>query len=482
MLDLRPILHINGILLTTLAVVMVIPAAVDAAYGDDNWRAFLAASGLTLFVGVGLIFTMRGDNVSINIRQAFVLTVSSWLFLTVFAALPFAFSDLRLSFTDAFFEAMSGITTTGATVLTGLGRMPEGVLIWRALLQWLGGIGIIVMAVAILPLLNVGGMQLFRTESSDKSEKVLPRATQLAGAIGSIYAVLTMAAAMCYLIAGMSGFDAIAHAMTTISTGGFSTRDGSIASFGNAGIEFFGVVFMIVGSLPFVLYLQAVRGHPKSLLRDSQVQWFLAAVLGVVALVWLLYWIGNDVTMGRALRVSSFNVVSIITGTGYSSSDYYRWGPYAVTIFFLAMFLGGCAGSTTCGVKIFRFQVLYKTGAAHLKRLTRPHGIFIAYYNNRPITDEVATSVMSFFFFYVLVFVLLSATLGVIGLDFLTAVSGAASAISNVGPGLGEIIGPTGTYADLPAAAKWTLSAGMLLGRLELFTILVLFAPSFWRG
>jgi trk system potassium uptake protein TrkH len=481
-LDLRPILHINGILLTTLAVVMVIRAGVDAAFGEENWRAFLAASGLTLFVGVALIFTMRGDDVAINIRQAFVLTSSSWLFLTAFAALPFFFSGLELSFTDSFFEAMSGITTTGATVLTGLDRMPEGVLIWRALLQWLGGIGIIVMAVAILPLLHVGGMQLFRTESSDRSEKVLPRATQLAGAIGSIYAILTLVAAICYWMAGMSGFEAIAHSMTTISTGGFSTTDGSIGAFASSGVEWFGIVFMIVGSLPFVLYLQAVRGQPGALWRDNQVQWFLGAVVLVAALVWILYWFDNDVSLGQALRISTFNIVSIVTGTGYSSADYYRWGPYAVTIFFLAMFLGGCAGSTTCGIKIFRFQVLYKTGAVHLKRLVRPHGVFIAYYNNRPITDDVATSVMSFFFFYVLVFVTLSALLGVIGLDFLTAVSGAASAISNVGPGLGEIIGPAGTYTDLPGAAKWVLSAGMLLGRLELFTILILLAPSFWRS
>ena len=481
-MDLRPILYVNGILLSMLAVAMVIPAAVDAGFSDDNWRAFLAGAGLTLFVGIGLIFTMRGGEMAINIRQAFVLTSTSWLSLTIFAALPFFFSDLQLGYTDAFFEAMSGITTTGATVLTHLDRAPEGVLIWRALLQWMGGIGIIVMAVAILPMLHVGGMQLFRTESSDKSEKVLPRATQIAGAIGFIYLAWSVAAAASYWLAGMSGFDAIAHAMTTISTGGFSTSDGSIGSFKTPAIEWLGIFFMIIGSLPFVLYLRAVRGQPGSIFRDSQVQWFLASLLAVVVLVWILYWVSNDTTMIRSLRIAAFNITSIITGTGYSSADYYRWGPYAVTIFFLAMFLGGCAGSTTCGIKIFRFQVLYKTGAAHLKRLYRPHGVFIAYYNNRPITDDVAVSVMAFFFFYVLVFASLTALLAIIGLDFLTAVSGAASAISNVGPGLGEIIGPAGNYMDLPGSAKWVLAAGMLLGRLELFTILIMFVPSFWRG
>ncbi len=482
MIEVRPVLFIVGILLTTLAVAMVLPAVVDLAAGNPEWQVFLASAGLTMFVGIGLVLMTRSAEIVISVRQAFVLTTMSWVSLTMFAALPFTFTSLDLSYTDAFFEAMSGITTTGSTVIVGLDRAPPGILLWRALLQWLGGIGIVVMAVAVLPMLRVGGMQLFRTESSDRSEKVLPRATQIAGAIGSIYLLFTLVCAAAYWLAGMSGFDAVAHAMTTIATGGFSTSDQSLRSFDNPTVEWVAVTFMLLGSLPFVLYLQVARGRPMALFGDSQVRWFLGVVIVVAAIVALLFALSSDIATGRAIRLAVFNTISVITGTGYATAAFDNWGGFAVTIFFLAMFIGGCAGSTTCGIKIFRFQVLYATATSHMKRLLQPHGVFIPYYNRRPITDEVALSVMSFFFFYVFVFVVLAVLLGVLGLDFLTALSGAATAISNVGPGLGPIIGPEGTFSTLPSGAKWVLSAGMLLGRLELFTVLVMFAPAFWRA
>ena len=481
MIDFRPILFIVGILLTTLAIAMVLPAIVDVTVGHPDWRVFLGSAGLTLFVGVALILTNRSSKMSLGIRQAFVLTTLSWIALTAFAALPFGFAALNLGPADAFFEAMSGITTTGATVIIGLDNAPPGILIWRALLQWLGGIGIIVMAVAVLPMLQVGGMQLFRTESSDKSDKIAPRAAQIAGAIGTLYVSLTLACAFCYALAGMNGFDAVAHAMTTIATGGFSTRDASVGIFGSPAIEWIGVVFMLIGSLPFVLCLQAVRGRPLSLIRDTQVRWFLCIVLVAIGLVAFILIFDAGMSIGTSIRLAAFNVVSILTGTGYASAGFDKWGASAFTVFFVIMFIGGCAGSTTCGIKIFRFQVLYATAAAQLRRLLRPHGVFIPYYNRRPITEDVALSVMSFFFFYVLVFVCLAVGLGMLGLDFVTAMSGAATAISNVGPGLGPVIGPESTFTYLPDAAKWLLSAGMLLGRLELFTVLILFTPAFWR-
>ncbi|MEK9660808.1 MAG: TrkH family potassium uptake protein [Alphaproteobacteria bacterium] len=482
MIDFRPILYIVGILLTTLSIAMVLPAIVDATVGHPDWRVFLASAGLTLFVGVALILTNRSSDMALGIRQAFVLTTVSWLALTAFAALPFGFAELNLSPADAFFEAMSGITTTGSTVIIGLDDAPPGILIWRALLQWLGGIGIIVMAVAVLPMLQVGGMQIFRTESSDKSEKIAPRAAQIAGAIGTLYVALTLMCAISYAAAGMNGFDAVAHAMTTIATGGFSTHDASVSIFDSAAIEWIGVTFMIAGSLPFVLMLQAVRGRPDALLRDSQVRWFLVIVLFAILLVAIILVVDVGMGVGRAVRLSAFNVVSILTGTGYASAGFDRWGTFAFTVFFLIMFIGGCAGSTTCGIKIFRFQVLYAAAMAQLHRLLRPHGVFIPYYNRRPITEDVALSVMSFFFFYVLAFVFLAVALGILGLDFVTAMSGAATAISNVGPGLGPTIGPEATFSFLPDAAKWLLSAGMLLGRLELFTVLILLTPAFWRN
>ncbi len=482
MLDFRPILFILGILLTTLSIAMVLPALVDVAAGNLDWQVFLASAGLTLFIGVSLILTTRGGEMRIGIREAFVLTTTSWLGLTVFAALPFVFAGLNLSFADAFFEAMSGITTTGSTVIIGLDSAPPGILLWRALLQWLGGIGIIVTAVAVLPMLQVGGMQIFRMESSDTSDKVLPRAAQTSTAIGSIYLILTLVCAVGYWTAGMPGFDAVAHAMTTIATGGFSTSDNSIGVFDNAAIDTIAIVFMIVGSLPFVLYVQAARGRPGGLWRDSQVRWFLAIVVALMVIVSLVLHLSEDFAFGDAVQKAAFNGVSIITGTGYATAAFDNWGTFALILFFVIMFIGGCAGSTTCGIKIFRFQVLYAIATMQMKRLLQPHGVFIPHYNRNPVTEEVALSVLGFVFFYILVFVLLSLGLSLLGLDFLTSISGAATAISNVGPGLGPTIGPMGTFADLPDAAKWMLSAGMLLGRLELFTVLIILTPAFWRS
>ena len=376
---------------------------------------------------------------------------------------------------------MSGITTTGSTVIKGLDEAPAGILLWRALLQWLGGIGIIVMAVAIMPMLQIGGMQLFRMESSDRSEKVMPRVRQISTAIGLVYLALTAICAAALGLAGLSGFDAIAHAMTTIATGGFSTRDGSIGHFANPLAESIIVVFMILGSLPFVLYLQAMRGTPGAILRDTQVRWFMSVVVFFALTVGLWHHWANDAPLLRALQLSVFNVISIITGTGYTSADYSTWGGFAVGVFFFLMFIGGCAGSTTCGIKIFRYQVLYATAEAQIRRLIQPHGVFIAHFNRRPITEDVSGSVMGFFFLFVASFAVLAMLLSLLGLDMVTALSGAATAICNVGPALGDIIGPSGYFGPMPDAAKWILSAGMLLGRLELFTVLVLFSPAFWQ-
>jgi trk system potassium uptake protein TrkH len=481
-LDFKPILFILGILLSTLAIVMMLPALVDAASGNLDWQVFAASSGLTLFIGIALILTMRGSDMKIGIREAFVLTTASWLGMALFAALPFTFSGLNMSFSDAFFEAMSGITTTGSTVIIGLDSAPPGILLWRALLQWMGGIGIIVTAVAVLPMLQVGGMQIFRLESSDTSEKVLPRAAQTSTAIGSIYIVLTLVCTLGYWIAGMSGFDAVAHAMTTIATGGFSTSDSSIGVFDNWAIDSIAIIFMITGSLPFVLYLQAARGRPESLWRDSQVRWFLSIVVAVIALISLSLYLSQELELGVSIRAAAFNAVSVITGTGYVTAAFDTWGTFPLILFFAMMFIGGCAGSTTCGIKVFRLQVLYAVASMQIKRLLQPHGVFIPHYNRNPVTEEIALSVLGFVFFYILVFMLLALGLSTLGLDFMTSLSGAATAISNVGPGLGSTIGPFSTFADLPDAAKWMLAAGMLLGRLELFTVLVILTPAFWRN
>lgn len=482
MIDFRPILFIVGILMSTLALAMCVPAVADAAVGNKDWQVFTLGSAFTLLIGVMLLLTARSQSRALNLRQAFVLTTLSWMIIPAFGALPLVFADLQLSYTDAFFEAMSGITTTGSTILTGLDYAPPGILLWRALLQWLGGIGIVAMAVAILPMLQVGGMQLFRMESSDSSDKVLPRATQLIAFIGFIYLGMTMLCALLYWSFGMTGFDAVTHAMTTIATGGFSTHDESLGYFKSGAIDAIAIAFMLLGSLPFVLYLRGLRGNPGALWRDSQVRWFLVIVLLSILVMSAYLHFARFIGVGESVQRAAFNVISVITGTGYATADFNLWGTFAVGLLFFLMFVGGCAGSTTCGVKVFRLQVLYATALTQIRRLLEPHGVFIAYYNGKPIPESVGASVMSFFFLYVLCFAALAIGLSFIGLDFLTAASGAATAISNVGPGLGTTIGPSGNFATLPDSAKWLLSAGMLLGRLELFTVLVMLAPSFWRS
>ena len=481
MIDFRPVAFVIGILLAILALAMVIPAVVDAAVGSADWQVFAVAGATTLFVGVALMLTSRSGWSGFSLRQAFIMTNLAWLVIAAFGALPLVFSELDLSVTDAFFESMSGVTTTGSTVISGLDFAPPGILLWRAILQWLGGIGIIVMAVSILPILQVGGMQLFRVEAFE-ADKVLPRAAQIAGGISIVYVFLTGLAAIILWTLGMSGFEAVAHAMTSIATGGFSTSDQSIGHFDSAAIDWAMSGFMILGSLPFVLYLRAVRGNLMVFLRDSQVRGLFVILAVSISLTTLWLWNNGIAGPLEALRYGTFNVISIMTGSGFATADFGAWGGFVMVLLFALMFVGGCAGSTTCGIKIFRFQVLYATTRAQLHRLMQPHGIYIAYYNKRPIPETVSDSVMGFFFLFTASFAILATGLGLLGLDFITAMSGAASAIANVGPGLGEIIGPTGTFAPLPDAAKWLLCAGMLLGRLELFTVLVLLSRTFWRG
>ncbi len=482
-LNLRPIYFIIGLLLMTLALGMLIPMSVDLAQGNSDWQVFMMSSGVTIFVALALIFAGRSqEKTPFSIRQGFIMATFSWVVMTIFAALPFAFSELDMSYTDAFFEAMSGITTTGSTVITGLDYAPPGLLLWRALLQWLGGIGIIVMAVAIMPMLHVGGMQLFKVEAFETTDKALPKAAQISASISAIYVGLTLIWALALWLADMTPFEAITHAMTTIATGGFSTSDGSVGHFDSGAVDGIITLGMIAGSLPFMLYLRCLRGNFTALLRDTQVQWFLAIIVMLIMLTSGFLWVQKGLDPIQALRFGSFNVVSIITGTGFATTDYQLWGHFAWPIFFFIMFIGGCSGSTTCGIKIFRFQVLYAAAHTQIRRLLEPHGVFIPYYNRRPIPEEVLTSVLSFFFIFGVCFALLAMALGMMGLDYVTAISSAATAIANVGPALGDITGPSGNFQTLPDSAKWLMAFGMLLGRLELFTVLVLFVPTFWRG
>jgi trk system potassium uptake protein TrkH len=482
-LDLRPILVVIGILLTILALFMLPPMVADIAAGHADWQVFLAAAAVTLFTGVSLVLTNQGHtDAELTGRQAFFLTGSVWIVVGLFAALPLAFSELDLTVADAVFESISGITTTGSTVIVGLDVAPPGILLWRAILHWLGGIGFIVMAVAILPMLRVGGMQLVRTESSDLSEKILPRAAQVASAIGLIYLGLTVVCAILFYIAGMTIFEAAVHAMSTLSTGGYSTRDASIGGFASRSIEAVAIVFMILGSLPFVLYIQATNGHYRPLFKDAQVRWFMGIIVVFVGAltVWLV--VVERIAPSEALRHAAFNVVSLISTTGFVSADYSLWGPFPVTALFFLMCIGGCTGSTAGGIKIFRFIVLHAIAKNQIARLVRPHGVFVPTFNGRPVSETAAIAVMAFVFMFGLSFAGFALLLSMLGLDYLTAMSASVTALANVGPGLGETIGPTGNFSTVPESAKWLLSAAMLLGRLELFTVLVLFSPAFWRN
>ncbi|WP_316976593.1 TrkH family potassium uptake protein [Shumkonia mesophila] len=476
------VLFIFGALAVILGLLMVVPAVVEIAADGKDLHAFLWSAALCIFVGMALVLTNRQESIVLNIRQTFLLTALAWFGLSFLAAIPFMFGHLELSLADAYFETVSGLTTTGSTVLAGLDTMPPGILLWRGLLQWIGGLGIIVMGVAVLPFLRVGGMQLFRTESSDRSEKLFGRVDQIAAAMLYVYGGLSVLCATLYWVGGMTVFEAAIHAMTTLSTGGYSTSDQSLAHFPSPVVHWTAVVFMLAGGLPVVPLAHALAGGFRALIGNSQVRAILGFLAVVIATMALWLWVRNDIPLADALRFAAFNVVSVVTTTGYANADYGQWGPLAVGLFFVLIFVGGCTGSTGGGIKIFRFQVIGRIIGGHFRTLVTPHAVSVTLYEGRLLDDGVIRSVMIFTATFIATVTALGLILVALGLDFMTGFSGAATAVANVGPGLGEIIGPAGNFASLPDSAKWALAVGMLLGRLEFFTVLVVLTPRFWRG
>ncbi len=480
-LDARPVGYVIGLLLVALGGSMGLPLVVDLIAGNGHWPAFFEAGMLTVLVGMCLSLACSNAVRSrLSLQQTFLLTTGVWLALPIFAALPFVLGATGSSYTDAFFEAMSGLTTTGSTVLSGLDNLPEGLLLWRGLLQWFGGIGVIVVAMVFLPELRVGGMQIFRSEAFDTMGKVLPRAAEISSRISTIYIGITLACALCYSAAGMDGFDAMVHAMTTVSTGGFANYDASFGAFQGAH-EYIATVFMLAAALPFVLYIQLLAGSGRPILRDSQVRAFLSLVAVLVVLTAATLMVADGYPFERAMREALFNISSILTGTGYASVDYMGWGAFIITLFFFCGLVGGCAGSTSCSVKIFRYQILFAAARAQIRRIHSPHGIFRARYDGRTVSEDVLSSVMAFFVLFVVTLGVFAVLLAMTGLDLLTSVSGAATAVANIGPGLGDVIGPAGNFAPLNDTAKWLLSAAMLIGRLELVVVYVLFTARFWQ-
>ena len=468
-----------GILQIILGVFMLIPIIPQLIYSEID-SSFLGASIVTIIFGTLFFLSNLDHNKKLNLQQAFLLTALSWLSIAIFSSLPFIFSNLNFSLTNAFFESMSGITTTGSTVISNLENAPKAILFWRAILQWLGGIGVIVMAITLMPIMNVGGMQLFKISNNDSSEKILPKSKEIALRLIYIYTILTAICATTYYILGMNIFDSLTHSMTTIATGGFSNYNESIGYFDNLPIEISAMIFIILGSFPFIVYIKFLSGDKKILFSDIQIKTFLKIILISVIILSLYLIINNQTEL--SLRFVFFNVISILTGTGYVNAQFDNWGSFPLVLFLILMFIGGCAGSTTCGVKIFRIQILYSFISNQLKKIIYPKGIFVLKYDQNPVDSKFIASIISFIYMYLVIFFVITALLSLTGLDFITSISGAATSISNVGPGLGSIIGPNGNFSSLPDISKWILSLGMILGRLELFAILVLFLPSFWKN
>jgi trk system potassium uptake protein TrkH len=477
---LRVISFIIGAFLLILAGSMIVPMVTLVLMDEqEHLSAFLWGGLITALVGLALVATGRPKDAHLRPRDMYLLTTSIWMAVCVFAALPMMFLQ-HLSYTDAFFETMSGITTTGATVLTDLDHTSAGILMWRSLLQWMGGIGFVAMGVAVLPMLRVGGMRLFQTESSDWGEKVIPRSHIAAKYISVVYLTLTCACTLAYWLSGMDVFDAVNHALTTVSTAGFSTADASLGEFSDSA-HWVAVVFMLLGALPFVLYAALLRGNVLAMVNDQQVRGFLLTTLAISLAATLWLWLNSDFSFLDSLRMATVNIVSIITTTGFAVGDYSQWGGFAFMLFFYLTFMGGCSGSTTGGLKVFRFQVAFTLLRGGLKQLIHPRAVFKQQYNGRHLDEEIVRSILTFSFFFTITIGVLALALTLLGLDPITALTGAATAVCNVGPGLGTVIGPAGNFSSLPDAAKWLLAAGMLLGRLEIITVLVLLTPTFWR-
>ncbi|WP_208974908.1 TrkH family potassium uptake protein [Pseudovibrio exalbescens] len=480
MIQLRPVLNILGYLYVGLALVMLVPAIVDVAARNPDWQAFVMSSLIVGMFGILLVAALGGSlSDPLDIRQVFLLTTLAWITIPAFGALPFL--GLGIGYVDAAFETISGFTTTGSTVLTGLDSLPPGLLLWRSLSHWFGGVGIIVMAIVLMPLLRIGGMQLFRAESSDRSEKVVSRASDLVRWIGAVYVALTIICAVLYTISGMSAFDAVNHAMSTLSSGGFSTHDDSFAHFDSNFTLAVCIVFMLASGLPFVLMIKSIRQRSMALFHDPQVRVFLGVIAFFSVCICLYLGIKNDVPFIDALVSAFFVVTSIITTTGFGLGDYTAWGPPMVGLILTFTFFGACTGSTSGGIKMLRFIVFFGTVRAYMKKLIRPDRVVVVRYGDTKITPDLSFSVLAFLVVYLATVGVITVILSAMGLDLVTSFSAAATAVSNVGPGLGDVVGPVGNFAPLPDNAKIVLSVAMLLGRLELFTVLVLFDPEFWR-
>jgi trk system potassium uptake protein TrkH len=481
-IDFRPVGYILGWLLLVLGLLMILPMLLDLVDGSINAEAFALSAVLTILAGAAVALACASRRTrNLDLRQGFLFTSSAWALLPAAATLPLMLGAPGLSVTDAYFETMSAMTTTGSTVIVGLDHLPRGALLWRGLLQWMGGIGVVLMAMILLPILNIGGMQLLRIADFNTLDKVMPRAGQIALSIGAVYLGLTLGCALGYVWGGMDEFDAIVHAMTTIATGGFANYDASFSSFSVAA-QYVAIVFMLLSAMSFMRYVQLLRGDPCPLTRDSQIRFFLLVYAGFAAAVLASRLLTATPLTETTVREVLFNVASILSCTGYASADYSAWGGLAQVLFLCIMLVGGCSGSTAGGPKIFRYQLLLAAIAAEVRRLHMPSVVFTPHYQGRAVSHALLDSVSAFMMMYFLTFGTCSVLLVLLDVTPIAAISGIAQAMANAGPGLGPEVGPAGNFAGQPAPAKWVLMAAMMLGRLELMSVLVLLTAAFWRG
>ena len=482
-MHLTVIARVLGLLMMIFSLTLVPPILISYLYNDGAATAFLTALGITFGVGFMVWLPVYRHKQELRTRDGFIITVLFWLVLAFSGCLPLMFAEQPgLSFTDAFFESLSGWTTTGATVITGLDHLPQSILWYRQQLQWLGGMGIIVLAVAVLPMLGIGGMQLFRAETPGpvKDSKLTPRITETAKALWYIYLSLTIACATAYWAAGMSLFDAVGHSFATVAIGGFSTHDASLGYFNNPVIEAIAIIFMLISVLNFGLHFFAWK--QRSLMHyfgDSELKFLLWIFGGGALLTVSALYLTETYTLPEAIRYGVFELVSVATTTGFGTADFSAWPIFIPVLLFMMAFIGGCAGSTGGGMKVIRVLLIYKQGIREIHRLIHPNAIIPVKINKRPVNDRVLEAVWGFFSVYILTYMVMMVALLATGLDHVTAFSAVGACLNNLGPGLGEV---AANYGNISDAAKWILSLTMLLGRLEIFTFLVLISPAFWRS
>jgi trk system potassium uptake protein TrkH len=494
-LNYKIILHLMGLLFVVNGGFIVLASLVSFIYKDGVTGEMLQSAAAVLICGVVLMFATRNHRKEIQKREGYIIVTFGWICMSLAGTLPYLFTGAIPDFTNAFFETMSGYTTTGASILTEIEQLPEGILIWRSITHWIGGMGIIVLAIAILPLLGIGGMQLFAAEAPGPGgDKLHPRITDTAKRLWIIYVGYTLSETILLKVAGMSMFDAVNHSLSTLSTGGFSTKNDSIAHW-NAQpvIQYIIMFFMFLAGANFVLSYFAFKTRFSKIFRDEEFKSYLFLILGLSTLAALLIYFKGDVSdsaiahpmvwgeLESAIRHGLFQVLAIVTTTGFATADYTLWAPILTIFFFGLMFLGGSSGSTAGGVKIVRHLIMIKNGVLEFKRTLHPNAILPVRYNNKAIGQPIVFNILGFFILYMLSFIIGVLVFSWLGLDFKTALGGAASTLGNIGPALGDL-GPTNNYGYLPDAAKWWSTFLMLIGRLELFTVLILLTPFFWRN